>query len=209
MGVVGLMKVSTTEDAGTAASGERRKLDDAAIVAALDRSDRREAVLLCSRHHGAAIGRLCMSLLGSQQDAEDVTQETLIDAYAAIDSWRREGSVRAWLMTIARRKCARVIEKRARRTQKLRLVHDADQPAPSSQGTEAEVMNKQRAERARAALDALKPSEREALLLRFGAGLSFREIGLCCDIEEAAARKRVSRAISRMREALEEKGMSR
>ena len=191
---------------GQAASGGRsREQIDGDIASAIDDGDAQKALLLCARHHGPALGRLCMAMLGSQQDAEDVTQETLLDAYHGFDGWRREGSMRSWLMTIARRKCARVVEKRVRRTAKLRLVHDA-QRDPGSGGTEKELLLKQRAARARGELDKLRPSEREALLLRFGAGLSFREVGLAIGIEEAAARKRVSRAIQNLRETLREEG---
>ena len=190
-------------------SGGRPKRADEEIAAAIDAGEHRKAVLLCSRHHGAALGRLCMAMLGSQQDAEDVTQETLLAAFGGLQSWRREGSMRAWLMTIARRKCARIIEKRVRRTAKLRLVHDADVAAPSSAGAEAQVLMRERATRARDALSTLRPTECEAVLLRYAAGLAFREVGLACGIDEATARKRVSRAIARLRDAIEQEGSER
>lgn len=188
--------------------GGQRTIDtpktvDEEIAEAIDGGDLRRAVVLCSREHGAVIGRLCMSMLGSQHDAEDVTQETLIDAYHALSSWRREGSVRSWLLCIARRKCARLIEKRVRRTAKLRLVHDADRSVSSDDLTEKQLLLRQRALAAREALEAIRPSEREALIMRYGAGLSFREVGEACGIEEAAARKRVSRAIATLRENLQ------
>lgn len=187
-------------------NGHGRQPDvEEAIKKALDASDRRAALLLCARHYGPTIGRLCMAMVGSQADAEDLTQETLLDAHAGFDSWRREGPVRAWLLAIARRKCARHIEKKVRRTARLRLVHDAN-TEPGASSAEREILLKQRAERARAALEAVRPSEREALLLRYAAGLSFDEVGLACGIDAAAARKRVSRAIAYLRETLREEG---
>jgi RNA polymerase sigma-70 factor (ECF subfamily) len=51
----------------------------------------------------------------------------------------------------------------------------------------------------RDALEKLKPSEREALVLRFVADLSHREIAVACGLDEAAARKRISRALARLR----------
>lgn len=176
---------------------------DDEVLAALARGDRRGALMICARQHGPALGRLCMALTGSQADAEDLAQETLLEAHKALDGWRQDGSLRAFLMTIARRKCARHLERRARRTAKLRLVHDADR-TPISAEAEKLVLLRQRAERARAALETIRPSERETLLLRFAAGLSFREVAIACGIDEAAARKRVSRPIARLREALEE-----
>ncbi len=175
------------------------------IREAIAQGDHREAMLLCARRYGQAIGRLCMAMMGVQADAEDLAQETLLDAYAGFGGWRAEGTVRAWLMSIARRKCARQLEKRARRTAKLRLVHDADK-APEPCGAEEDVLLRQRANRARELLASVRPSEREALLLRFGAGLSFREVAAACGIEEPAARKRVSRAIATLRESLKEEG---
>ncbi len=206
----GAGKTASGEGSGTTSSETEQgepTVDDE-IAAAIDAGDSRRALLLCARHHGPALGRLCMSMLGAQADAEDLAQETLLDAHAGLEGWRREGSMRAWLMAIARRKCARHIEKKVRRKGKLQLVHDADR-APDSGGTESEVLLKQRAERARAALETVRPSEREALLLRYGSDLSFREVGQACGIEEAAARKRVSRAIATLRETLREEGQRR
>jgi len=208
--VGGVVKLDTASDGQPkTAAGAKAGSGNGKIEAALDAGDYRRAVLLCSAEHGAVIGRICMAMLGSQQDAEDVTQETLIDAYDGFGGWRRDGSLRAWLLAIARRKCARLIEKRTRRGAKLRLVHDADKAPTSDDGAERQLMFKQRALKARAALESVRPSEREALLLRYGAGLSFREVGLACGIEEAAARKRVSRAVASLRETLREEGQDR
>ncbi|HEY8429131.1 MAG TPA: sigma-70 family RNA polymerase sigma factor [Sandaracinaceae bacterium] len=162
----------------------------------------REAAARCAREHGAAVGRLCMALLGDQAEAEETVQETLIAAHDAMGAFRGEGSVRAWLYGIARRKCARKLEMRLRRQRRLRLVHDAEAAAAPDELLEAQ----RRAERVRSALEQLKPSERDAVVLRYTAGLGYREIGEACGIDEAAARKRVSRALARMRNLLSDEG---
>lgn len=61
-----------------------------------------------------------------------------------------------------------------------------------------------RAERVRSALERLKPSERDAVVLRYEADLPYREIGRACGIDEVAARKRVSRALARMKTLLKD-----
>ena len=167
---------------------------EASIARAIEQREGRLALSLCARHHGAAIGRLCMALVGSQAEAEDLTQETLLAAHDGLDGWRGEGSVRGWLLAIARRKCARLLEKRTRQGEKLRLVHDSERP-----GTDDVVALHRAAERARGALGKIRPSEREALLLRYGGELSFREVGEALSIDEAAARKRVSRGLQHLR----------
>ena len=171
---------------------------DQEVRVALERGDARGAVMLCARQHGEAIGRLCMALLGSQADAEDVVQETLIDAYRGLAGWRGEGSLRSWLFGIARRKCARELERGQRRRAKLKLVGNGEAPREAPEL----VAQRRRAESARQALCELRPSEREAVVLRYGAGLSFREVADACGIDEAAARKRVSRGIAALRSRL-------
>lgn len=140
-----------------------------------------------------------MSWLGTQAEADEATQETLLAAFDAMSTWRGEGSVRAWLFGIARHVCARRIETRQRREARLRLVHsDADAVA----GADGLLAARRRAEHVRNALEQLKPSERDAVVLRYEAELSFREVADVCGIDEAAARKRVSRALERLRDIL-------
>lgn len=167
----------------------------------ITQGDHRGAVALCARTHAGAIGRLCMAFLGSQADAEEATQETLLAAFDAMAAFRGEGTVRSWLFGIARRVCARKVETRSRRDAKLRLVRAEETEAP---GADALLAARQRAERVRRALEDLKPSERDAVVLRYESELSFREVGDACGIDEAAARKRVSRALERLRGALGE-----
>lgn len=160
----------------------------------------KEALTRCAQAYAMALGRLCMAFTGSQAESEELVQETLIAAFDGFPQYRAEGSVRAWLFGIARRICGRHTEMRARREARLRLVHD------TGRGRDAAdlALERERAERARAALGKLKPSEREAVVLRFEAELSFRELAIACGVDEAAARKRVSRALARMRAELVE-----
>ncbi|MBI5514708.1 MAG: RNA polymerase sigma factor [Deltaproteobacteria bacterium] len=168
------------------------------VIDAIQRGDPRGALGLCARLHGPAIGRLCMSWLGSQAEAEEAAQETLLAALDALGQFRGDGTVRAWLFGIARRVCARRVETRGRREARLRLVHaDADSPDAA-----ALLATRRRAERVRLALEQLKPSERDAVVLRYEGELSFREVADACGIDEAAARKRVSRALERLRQDL-------
>ena len=160
----------------------------------------REALTRCARVYALPLGRLCMAFTGSQAESEELVQETLLAAFDGFTQYRGEGSARAWLFGIARRLCGRHVEMRARRETKLRLVHDA------ARGRDAGdlAVERERAQRARDALGRLKPSEREAVVLRYEGELSFREVAAACGVDEAAARKRVSRALTRLRADLGE-----
>ncbi len=163
------------------------------IALLLQEGRHREALAACARTHGAVLGRLCMALLGSQADADEATQETLLRAHRGMASYRGEGSVKAWLCGIARHVCAHALETRRRGRQLLEVV-----PAPG-EADEGELARRQHARMLRDALSRLKPTEREALVLRYVADLSHREIASACNIDEAAARKRISRALARLR----------
>lgn len=172
---------------------------DDPVLRLVQAGDHRGAISLCVRLHGASIGRLSMAMLGSQAEADECTQEVLIAAHEGFRDYRGEGSVRAWLFGIARRMCARRLEMRGRRERRLRLVHDASE---SARLPDEVVEQKRRAERVRWALEELKPSERDAVVMRYQAGLEYAEIAVACGIDEAAARKRVSRGLARMKELL-------
>lgn len=176
-----------------AAAGETEAI--AALIAA---QQYKEALGRCAKAYASPLGRLCMALTGSQAEAEELVQETLIAAYDAFPTFRFEGSVRSWLYGIARRICGRHNEMKNRRQARLRLVHDTGRGVDAGEL----AIERERAVRARSALAALKPSEREAVVLRYDAGLSFREVAAACGVDEAAARKRVSRALMRLRESL-------
>ena len=72
--------------------------EDRAIGDAISSGDHRTALSLCARHHGTAIGRLCMAMVGSSSEADDLVQETLIDAHAgAVGGLRNHGQGRSGL----------------------------------------------------------------------------------------------------------------
>lgn len=168
------------------------------IRAALSGGRYHEALASCVRDYGELLGRLCMALVGSQTEAEDLVQETLLAAHRGFHGYRDEGTVKAWLSSIARRKCARHLETRSR--SKSSPNPGPDLPAAAS--VEEDVLLGRHASRARTLLDSIRPSEREALVLRYAVGLTFREVAQACGIDEAAARKRVSRALARLRSQL-------
>jgi len=154
----------------------------------------RDAVAECARSYHLVLGRLCIALLGSQADADEAVQETLLRAHRAMPSYRGDGTIRAWLCGIARHVCANVLESRRRGRELLELVPEPDEVRDAFSA-------RRRARDIRQALAKLKPSERDLLVLRYVADLSHREIAAACGIDETAARKRLSRALARLRTA--------
>lgn len=185
------LAMSSPVSAATAVAGEA----DDPLRQLIRRGEHRDALALAARLHGAVLGRLCMAMLGSRADADEATQEALLAAHRSMASYRGDGSVKAWLCGIARHVCARRLEQRRAGARLLAAV-PADDLALDAFAVGA------RAREVRAALAALRPSEREPLILRYVADLDYAEVGAALGVDEPAARKRVSRALARLRDQL-------
>ena len=124
-------------------------------------------------------------------DAEDALQETYLAALAAYD--RFDGrNPRAWLLTIARRKAIDASRAAGRRAPAA--VDPDELAAPGAAPDHRELW---------VAVAALPPKQREAVLLRFAADLPYRGIGVAMGTSEAAARRNVHEAITKLRESSE------
>jgi len=167
------------------------------IVALMRDGQHRDALAACAKTHGPILGRLCMALLGSQADADEATQETLLRAHRGMGSYRAEGTVKAWLCGIARHVCAHMLETRRKQREILEVV-------PIEPEARDVFATRRRSRAVRDGLAKLKPTEREALVMRYVADLSHREIALACNLDEPTARKRISRALARLRSVMPE-----
>src|SRR6266508_6064444 len=65
--------------------------------------------------HQSAVRVHCYRMLGSLQDAEDLTQETLLRAWRSLERYEGRGSVRGWLYRIATNACLDELQHRRRR----------------------------------------------------------------------------------------------
>jgi RNA polymerase sigma-70 factor (ECF subfamily) len=141
------------------------------------------------------IERLCRILLADSGDAEDATQQTFLLAYQSLLSGTRPHHPRAWLCTIARRECwAR--DHRRRRERSISRDEERIEPDPA----ERTVL---RAELAtiNAGLKQLPARQRQAIVLREMAGLSYTQLAAALEISESAAEALLVRARRNLRDA--------
>ena len=119
--------------------------------------------------------------------AEDVVQEAMLRAFRSLESLKDEGSVKAWLLTIARREHARVYERKRLETQDIDELSSAE-AALIATGDDTDVDDM------RKAIFELEEGFREPLVLQVIFGLSTEEIAEAMDLKQGAVLTRLHRA---------------
>lgn len=115
---------------------------------------------------------LAVNVLGNRQDAEDICQETFIQAFRHLGRFDRTLSLKTWLFTILYRRCLDVLRKKRRfRAFFLRTALD---PPPSHRDRGPVVPES--GEISKVLLEALTAKERLALALWANEGLNSTEI---------------------------------
>lgn len=153
------------------------------------------AVELFERFHRNILVYL-YGLVHEAQWAQDLTQETFLRVLRARSSLPEVTNPRAWLYRVATNVALNALKRRRRLTW-LPLQASDREPAPGS-GLAERVGERSALEDA---LASLPPGYRAALLLHKRDGLSTSEVAAVLGLTEAAARKRIYRAIEMLRRA--------
>ncbi|MEP6916519.1 MAG: RNA polymerase sigma factor [Acidobacteriota bacterium] len=137
--------------------------------------------------HAAGVFQFALYLTGNRADAEDITAETFVRAFAAPDRIRAE-TMKSYLFTIARRLFRRGLRRRGRHQP---LPDDVADPRAS---VSARVEAKSELEAIMAKLQLLAHVDRAALLMRTFHGLPYQEIAQALEISLSSAKVKVHRA---------------
>lgn len=178
--------------------------DTLTLIQNWQEGDERSAEALYTAHRDS-IYRLAYTLLGNAEDAEEVAQDALTYALVHIRNYAPErSSFATWLHTITVSRC-RDRQRRKRLTSFslttwLGLGRDIADPNPEP---EAIAITNERRETLLQALQQLNPALREALVLRYWAGHTFREIADIMDCPLPTAQSRVRLGYQQLRAALE------
>ena len=144
--------------------------------------------------HGRLVQGLCRALLRDTAEAEDAAQQVFLSAYRALLGGASVREPAAWLATIARNECSA----RARRRMREPLALETDD-APSDSDPVAEAIRRADLRALWLAISALPAQQRDALLMREFAGLSYAELAQALAVSEPAVEALLSRARTRLR----------
>src|SRR6202142_515258 len=153
------------------------------------------------RAHSGRVYRLAYRLTGNQHDAEDLTQEVFVRVFRSLASYT-PGTFEGWLHRIT----TNLFLDWARRKQRIRFEGLGDDTAQRlhSGSTPAEAFDERHLDGdIAAALEALAPEYRAAVVLCDIEGLSYEEIAVTLGVKLGTVRSRIHRGRAQLRAALE------
>lgn len=175
-----------------------RLQSDEKLVAMTRRGDQSAYEALMGRYHARILG-FTRHMLGSREDAEDVTQESFAAAYSAMMADERPINVKPWLYRIARNRSLNHM-----RRQKAIGVDDFDlHVADHGRTTADEVGQREELRLLMGDVQALPESQRTALLLREIDALSYDQIAEAMETTVPSVKSLLVRARVGLAEAAE------
>ncbi len=148
------------------------------------------------------MGLVCRILRDADQAAE-VTQDVMVEVWRTAGRFRPElGSARAWVLVLAHRRAVdrvRSVRARGEREEKAALL---DRTTPFDE-VAAEVEERDEHAQVRRCLSALTEVQREAVLLAFYQGMTYREVARSLESPEGTVKSRLRDGLQRLRECLE------
>ena len=172
------------------------RTDGELVAASLD-GDRAAFGVLVDRHRGRAV-TVARGMLGGREDADDVVQEAVLQAYLGLGRLREPAAFAAWLSGIT----ANLARMRLRARRDASQALDAGGRVAPSSFEPALVEELDALRKLRAALEPLPPRERDAVLMHYVDGLTAQEIAALLGERPGTVRVRLHRARERLRRRL-------
>ena len=166
---------------------------DALLVARIRSGDDDAFEDLVARYQ-APLFRYLRGLVGDQEQARDLLQETFFRAYRSLGGLEDPGLLRSWLYRIAHNQaCSLLRRRRLISWLPLTFGHGASSPNPDRSAVEAA--------RVAEVLERVPVQQRAPLLLHLVAGFSYAEVAEMLQVSEGTVRMRISRGRAAFRAA--------
>lgn len=160
------------------------------------------AFLLLYERHRTPVFRFACRMLGCARLAEDVTQECFLSILKRPDAFRAEqASLRTYLCAIVRHLALKQLRRQGQETLVDEVPEEAS-AATTSDDPLRRVLDEEAAEAVRAAIAALPPLQREAVLLFEYEEMSLAEIAAVCASDVGTIKSRLHRARERLHRTL-------
>ena len=161
------------------------------------------------RRHERRVFRLLYRMMGSREDAEDLTQETFLSLHRHGHRFRAEARFSTFIYRVAANAALnrrRSLGRSRQRIEKLKHRQAAGDDLPTSpRDPEDAALGAELTGKVKDALDALSPSLRMPVVLYDIEGLAYGEIAKILGIAEGTVKSRIHRARGALRDQLKER----
>lgn len=182
---------------------------DAQLVQCYQNGDEEAGNTLCQRYW-VALHRFFKKKIKNREDAEDLTQETFMEALDSLKKGQFPRVFRSWLYTIATHVLARYIQEKQKQGAQVVLDITAEDEsghiplvgllsAPVTDQPEHETIDNELGNIRRRFEKTLRPEELAVFQLRFNSSMTFKKIGKELGIKPNTAKVRYHRAFTAFR----------
>ena len=186
--------------AAPAGDASARQPDDVVLLTRAADGDAPSVRRLLDEVAPVVYGYLFARVGGDQASAEDLLQETLLEAVRSARSFRGDAALSTWLCAIARRRLARYYESERRAEATRHGLRAVPPPEPDAEDTV------ERRDEVVRALGRIPPSQRQVLVLKYLDGLAVEEIAAELDRTRVQVQSLLQRARDGLRRELEASG---
>jgi RNA polymerase sigma-70 factor (ECF subfamily) len=165
---------------------------------------------LCVERYGDSLYRLALRLMQNEADAEDVVQETFINAFKAIDSFEGRSGLSTWLYRITYNNAMMRLRRPLPHTVSVDHALDSGEKGYTVPQQffdwcclpERDLHTEEVRQELDKAINSLSPTLKSTFILRELEGLSTRQTAVAQDVSEDVVKTRLRRARLQLREAL-------
>ena len=189
-------------DAGAPRDQEDPAADERLLAAFLD-GDQRAFDELVSRYQRRVYG-ICLRYFGNPSDAEDAAQDAFVAVYRRAASFSGTAAFSTWMYRVATNACHDLARKRARRPKSAGVDVERLADSVTAAETADASVTAELDDDLRAALEALDPDTRDAVILHDVRGVPYADIAARSGVAVGTVKSRIHRGHARMAAALAE-----
>ncbi|MBP9104103.1 MAG: RNA polymerase sigma factor [Chitinophagaceae bacterium] len=178
-------------------------LNDNEIISEVLNGNQQAYAVLVNRYQNYVF-TLCLRIVKGREDAEEVAQDVFIKAYKYLADFRGAAKFTTWLYTIVNNTCISFLRKKKLDIHSLDNEKVFEVADSQDSGMRANLVEqKSRVSMVNEAIGLLSPADAEIITLFYKAEQSLEETAQVLGIEVNAAKVRLHRARTRLKEKME------
>jgi RNA polymerase sigma-70 factor (ECF subfamily) len=175
------------------------KRDDNEIIALVIQGNHRAYEVIVLRYQ-KLVFNVVYQIVKQQDSAADLTQDTFLKAFQALNTFRQGAALRPWLLRIASNTALNHVRSTKPYQSLEQLLEDLPGQEPASNDdVEKKVESKMNEERLMDVLETLQPQHRHLFLLRYQHDLSYEDISSVLDLPVTTIKSLLFRVRSKVR----------